>query len=187
MCPWRSRSTVQVMLSTTPAVPSGCETVNLYRVPVQPGPDTDPSLSTLAPDLSSASRACGLNGRSELKSHASCAPADPYGGSASCRGSSVQRLPPVSVLAWGGGSFVYAFWPIMRVRHPLDSISSPKFRFRSSLPVICSGDWRTGPWPGTVLCWVTIRFMRKLSAAARDSALVTAASAGGAAATVKIG
>src|SRR5215471_16907492 len=95
MCPWLSTSTVQVMLSTRPRVPSGWETVNLYRVPVQPGPDTDPSSSTLAPDLSRASRACGLKGRSELKSHASCAPADRYGGSAAHRGSSVQSLPCV--------------------------------------------------------------------------------------------
>src|SRR5713226_7054602 len=155
MCPWLSTSTVQVMLSTTRRVPSGCERVNVYRVPVQPGPDTDPSSRTLAPDWSSASRACGLNGRSELKSHPSCAPADPYGGSVSARGSFVQGLPPVpSILAWAGGSCVYASPPTMRVRHPLDSVSSPRFRFRSSLPVMYRGD-RMVYWPGTVLCWVT--------------------------------
>src|SRR5215472_12033440 len=120
------------MLSTTPAVPSGCETVNLYRVPVQPGPDTDPSRRTLAPDLSNASRACGLNGRSELKSHASCAAAEPYGGCAAHSGSSVHGLPEVRYAsAWAGGSFVYACPPTMRVRHPLDNFSSPSFRLRS--------------------------------------------------------
>src|ERR1700758_4026091 len=92
MCPWLSTPTVQVMLSTTPPVSSGCETANLYRVPVQPRPDTGPSSTTVAPDLSSASRACGLKGRSESKSHASCAPGDPYGGPVVLRAVSPQGL-----------------------------------------------------------------------------------------------
>ena len=158
--------------------------MNWYRVPVQPGPDTGPSSATLAPDCSRASTACGLNGRLELKSHASCAPADLYGRYfATHSGSIVQSLPPVPyALVSDGRIFVYAFPPTMRVCHPLEIVSWPRFRFRSSSPVIRSGD-RTPSWAGTA---VTVRSMRKLPAAARDSALAAAASAGGAVATVTV-
>jgi hypothetical protein len=172
MCPWRSTSMVQVMLSTRPPVSCGCETVNLYRVPVQPGPDTGPSSwSDLASELSSARTACGSNGRLELKSHASNPAGDLYGrpSSTAHRGVSVQSLPAVpNCLVWEGRIFVYAFPPMMRVRHPLEIVSWPRFRFRSSSPVMRSGEGRRG-WAGVV---VTVRFMPKLSDPARDSAPV---------------
>src|ERR1700741_3181238 len=174
---------VQLMLSTTPPVSFGCETTNVYLVPVQPGPDTGPSLSSaLGSELSTASTACGLKGRLELKSHASRPPGDLYGSSSSAthRGVVVQSLPPVSYcLVWEGRIFVYAVPPTMRVCQPLDIVSWPRFRFRSRFPVMCRGV--AGLFSAGLA--VTVRFMAKPPASARDSAPVTAASAGGAAAT----
>src|ERR1700733_14837373 len=118
---------VQVMLSIRPPVSFGCATTNVYLMPVQPGPESGPSVSSaLGSELSTASMACGLKGRLELKSHASCPPGDLYGSSSSATHSGVvvQSLPPVPYcLVWEGRILVYAVPPTMRVCQPLDMVS----------------------------------------------------------------